>query len=290
MFLNTRYKILRKYDADIWNFLYYRQRKNKFFTYFKLSLIHKLQIYYRNNLFNEDNTNINLNETLTLPKLFDLKLVNLTTFFKKSKSFVKRLFFKFINFNLSQADILFGIKSAFKLYKPKIYSSYFRQRLFLKKLILFYNNFSLKKLKRLTILSKKARVANINYFFFKLESRLDSILLRLNIGTRFFIRKLIRSNLILVNNLKINYFNFQITEQDLISFSSKFKKKLYKIFFRNIKFKRFFAQVPYYLEINYRTLCVILIPQLIDPTVICYPFIIKNTQFLTGLHTALWGW
>lgn len=288
MFLKARYKILRKYDTDIWNFLYYRQRKNKFFTYFKLSLIHKLQLYYRNNSFKFEN--LNQDETFKLSKLFNFKLLNLTTFFKKSKLFVKRLFFKFINLNLSQADILFGIKSAFKLYKPKIYSAYFRQRLFFKKLILFYNNFSLKKLKRLTLLSKKARVGNINYFFFKLESRLDSILLRLNIGTRFFIRKLIRSNLVLVNNLKISYFNFQVNEQDLISFSSILKKKLYKILFRNIKFKRFFSQVPYYLEINYRTLCLIIIPQLIEPTLICYPFILQNTQILTGLHTALWGW
>lgn len=39
-----------------------------------------------------------------------------------------------------------------------------------------------------------------------------------------------------------------------------------------VRFKRFFAQPPFYLEINYRTLCLTIIPSLIDPQYIAYPF------------------
>ena len=64
---------------------------------------------------------------------------------------------------------------------------------------------------------------------------------------------------------------------------------LYKILKKVITYKRFLAQPPYYLEINYRTLTIILLPKLIDPTYIAYPFFHSKNQFITGLHTVLWG-
>jgi hypothetical protein len=78
---------------------------------------------------------------------------------------------------------------------------------------------------------------------------------------------LIKSNIILVNNCHVNYLNYIIKKNDLITFKKNFKKKLYKILKLVIKFKRFFAQPPYYLEINYRTLTIMLLPKLVDPCI-----------------------
>lgn len=293
MFLKTRNKILRKYDSDFWNFLYNRRRKNKFFIYFRLSLINKLQLYYRKNYFYINKHNrLKINfKTKFNPFLnfLNLKHLNHFKFFKRSKFFVKRIFFKYIKPKKNKTDILFGIKSAFEHYKTKTKSLFYRLKVYIKKIILFYNNFNQRKLIKFSNLTKKSKVGGINYFFFKLESRLDSILLRLNISNRFYIRKLIKSSLILVNNTKINYLNYIIKKTDLITFQQNFKIKLYKILKKVINYKRFLAQPPYYLEINYRTLTIILIPKLLDPIYIAYPFFHSKNQFITGLHTVLWG-
>jgi hypothetical protein len=52
----------------------------------------------------------------------------------------------------------------------------------------------------------------------------------------------------------------------------------------------FFSQPPYYLEINYRTLIIVLVPKLIDPSFVPYPFLRSKSSLITGLHTVLWGW
>jgi len=88
----------------------------------------------------------------------------------------------------------------------------------------------------------------------------------------------------------INYFNFNIKTNDFISFNKKIKTSIYKILLKNIKGKRFFAQPPYYLEINYRTLKVLIISKFIDIKFIPYPFFFKKTGLIKGLHTSLWGW
>jgi ribosomal protein S4 len=298
MFINARNKVLRKYDADFWNFLYNRRRKNKFFMYFRLSLINKIKLYYRKKFFFIKY--IKRKRDLLKFKVFKdnnpfyhfikLKNLNKFKFFRRSKYFVKRIFFKYIKPKKNKGDILFGIKSAFQHYKYKIKSLFYRLKVYIKKITLFYNNFNKKKLIKFSNLTKKSKCGGINYFFFKLESRLDSILLRLNIGTKFYVRKIIKSNLILVNNLQINYLNFIIKPSDIISFKKSLKKRLYLVFRDIIKFKRFFAQPPFYMEVNYRTLCILLIPKLIDPFYIPYPFLFTKNEFVTGLHTTLWGW
>lgn len=101
---------------------------------------------------------------------------------------------------------------------------------------------------------------------------MDSILIRSNIATKFFIRNLIRTGFVIVNNLKVTYLNYIIKLRDLVSFDPTKLKLIYTILKGTIKFKRFFAQPPFYLEINYRTLCITLIPTLIDPKYIAYPF------------------
>lgn len=293
MYLRTKNKILRKYDSDFWNFLYTRRRKNKFFIYFRLSLINKLQIYYKKKYFFINKNNrlkiIKLSSINPFNSFYNLKNLNHFKFFKRGKFFVKRIFFKYIKPKKNKSDVLFGIKSAFEHYKEKLKSIYYRLKIYIKRITLFYNNFNQRKLLKFANLTKKSKLGGINFFFFKLESRLDSVLLRLNINNRFYIRKLIKSGLVLVNNLKITYLNYIIKINDIITFNKLFKIKLYKILKKVVKHKRFLAQPPYYLEINYRTLSIILIPQLIDPLYIPYPFLFSKNQFITGLHTVLWG-
>jgi hypothetical protein len=297
MFINARNKVLRKYDADFWNFIYNRRRKNKFFMYFRLSLVNRIRLFYKKKFFFvkyiKRRTKINYKIIKKKDPFYNfntLKNVNKFRFFRKSKYFVRRVFFKHIRPRKNKGDILFGIKSAFQHYKPKIKSLFYRLRIFIKRITLFYNNFNKKKLLKFSNLTKRSKCGGINFFFLKLESRLDSILLRLNIGAKFYVKRVIKSNLVLVNNFNVNYLNFVIKPSDIISFNKEFKKKLYRRLPYIIKGKRFFAQPPFYLEINNRTLCILLIPKLIDCYYIPYPFLFSKNDIITGLNTALWGW
>lgn len=182
MFIKAKNKVLRKYDIDFWNFLYTRRRKNKFFIYFKLSLINKLRFFYNKKLLF-----LNKNNLLSFILKKNDKL-NLRRFFKKSKFFIKKVFFKNIKPKKNKLDMLLGIKSAFERYKKKIKSPLSRLKTHIKQVILFYNNFTIKKLKRLAQLSIHKKIGGLNFFFQILESRLDSIILRLNLGSKFFSR------------------------------------------------------------------------------------------------------
>lgn len=82
----------------------------------------------------------------------------------------------------------------------------------------------------------------------------------------------------MVNNKKINHLNYLIKGTDIVSFISTFKGQLYDILLQTIKPKRFFVQPPFYLEINYRTLCVMLIPKLVDAIYVPYPFFFKKNH------------
>jgi ribosomal protein S4 len=80
--------------------------------------------------------------------------------------------------------------------------------MFFKQIILFYNNFDNTKLKRFGRLGRKGQFGGINFFFLLLESRIDSIVLRLNLGSKFLMRELIRSKKVLIENVAISYLNF----------------------------------------------------------------------------------
>lgn len=105
-----------------------------------------------------------------------------------------------------------------------------------------------------------------------MESRLDSIIIRFNLANKFFVRNFIRNGFVTVNNLKVTYLNYITKVNDIISFDQKKRALIFTLLKGAVKLKRFFAQPPFYLEINYRTLCITLIPSLIDPQFIAYPF------------------
>ena len=125
---------------------------------------------------------------------------------------------------------------------------------------------------------------------FNLESRLDSVLMRLNIGTRFFIKQLILKRRILINNVIITRVNYQLNANDVLSFSKKIKILIYRRLISTVLRKNFLAQPPYYLMINYRTLCCIFLPKLMDSDCVPYPFFLRDNFIITGLHTTVWGW
>lgn len=74
----------------------------------------------------------------------------------------------------------------------------------------------------------------------------------------------------------MTYLNQIIKINDIITFHFKLKNTIYKTLLRNVKGKRFFVQPPFYLEMNYRTLSVLLIPKLISSKFIPYPFFFKK--------------
>ena len=81
-----------------------------------------------------------------------------------------------------------------------------------------------------------------------------------------------------------------VKRNQFINFSFKTQSILYKLLKKNIRRKIFYVQPPFYFEINYRTLTVLLVPKLINPSFIPYPFIRVKSKLISGLHTVLWGW
>ena len=103
-------------------------------------------------------------------------------------------------------------------------------------------------------------------------------------------RELIRAKLILIDEKPISYLNFIVKKNQLISFRDKLKKLIYQSLDQKLPIKMFFVQPPFYFEINYKTLIILIVPKLIDPSFISYPFLKSKSSLISGLHTILWGW
>merc|ERR1712053_21499 len=100
--------------------------------------------------------------------------------------------------------------SSYRIYKPFNRTPFEKKKMFFKQVTLFYNNFDNTKLKRFGRLGRKGQFGGINYFFLLLESRIDSIVLRLNLGNKFLMRELIRSRKVLVEGKPITYLNYMV--------------------------------------------------------------------------------
>jgi len=342
MYISGRLKLIRKHDCDFWNMSYYRAAQNKWFYYFKYSLIHRAKLKEQNKLFKVDrarglffthlsnrgnksrgffNPFLNLIDTkfLAIPntkftkfrrtKIKRLIRTSLFHKFRKKKDYRNisyyhlflRRSYKFVKYvyvrglrrlrrqdNMTR-DLLLGVKTPFKLYRPPDHRPFTEKKLFYQRIMLFYNNFDQKKLKRFGKLGRKGQAGGINFFFYLLESRIDSILLRFNLCSKFVLREIILSNKVLVDNKPISYFNFIVPKYSFVHFVPKFKRIIYYNLKRRIRRKMFYVQPPIYFEINYRTLIILVVPKLIDPTFVSYPFFKTNSKFISGLHTILWG-
>lgn len=79
-------------------------------------------------------------------------------------------------------------------------------------------------MKRFGKLGRKGQFGGVNYFLFLLESRIDSIILRLNLACKFIIREVIQSGKILVDNVPISYLNFIVKKVFLCTLLKNLKK------------------------------------------------------------------
>lgn len=309
MLIKGRLKLIRKHDCDFWNLTYYRVAQNRFFHYYKFSLIHKIKQLTRKSelrfftrktvkiasiqghsksrgYFNPflniiDRNLLDVHKQINFYKLFLRRGLRFVTYVYK-----RCLYFRHAFMN----DLLLGVKSPYRIYKPFKRTFYQTKIMFFKQLTLFYNNFNNTKLKKFGRLGRKGQFGGINYFFLLLESRLDSIILRLNLGCKFIMRELIRKKKVLVDNKKISYLNFIVKKNQIISFDQRLVDTVYESLDHKIPIKMFFVQPPFYFEINYRTLMILIIPKLMDPAFIAYPFLKSKSSLISGLHTILWGW
>jgi len=312
MYLKGRFKLIRKYDCDFWNLMYYKRKKNKFFNYFKHSLAWKVKTKtYNKEIFwqaprkkkppfvsalgtyKKDQAYRNVffaNQNIL--DIFVLTKKRLWKLFRRRRaghvSYVyRRCFFKK---SLSSYDLLLGTSSAFMLYKPFRRKLIERKRHFFRKLTLFYNDFDNIKLKRFGRLGRKGQFGGVNFFFSLLESRIDSIVLRLNIASKFVLREVIKAGRVLVDDIPRSYPNYIVKKGCVVTFRRDIKAKVYDSLLYKIPRKVFFVQPPFYLEINYRTLMILVVRSLIDPSFVPYPFLKSKSRILAGLHTVLWGW
>lgn len=309
MLIKGKLKVIRKHDCDFWNLTYYRVSQNRFFSYFKFSMIHKIKIltrkrqlrlisrkvlrlpflqgyskgkrYYNPFLNNTQSNLVNVKKNINFYKLFLHRGLRYVTYIYRRCFYYRHAY---------SNDLLLGVKSSFRIYKPKRRTFFEKQQLFFKKIILFYNNFDRIKLKRFGFLGRKGQFGGVNFFFYLLESRIDSIIVRLNLGAKFIMRELIKSEKILIDGVPITYLNFIVKKHNFVTFVPKMFRIIYKSLYHKIPIKMFYVQPPFYLEINYRTLIVIIVPKLIDPTFVPYPFLKSQSSLVAGLHTVLWGW
>ena len=146
MFLKKRLKIMRRYDADFWGFMYARRRKNNFFVNFRLSLVARLvKLYYNNFFFSKVNLKKKLkhftmrlkSNNSSLKISFFKKPLKLKRFFRKNIRQIRRIFLNY-KYKLKNLNYKYGEKASFKLFKKKkIKSPYSRLRIFIKRLFFF---------------------------------------------------------------------------------------------------------------------------------------------------------
>lgn len=305
MFLKNKYKLIKKCEIDFWGISYLKPRKTKFFIYLKKLFVYKLKkekrftknnirsfflkVFYKNEFFVRSHKN-NLSLKDKNNKVLFLNYYIL--FGRQSLGKSMYLFRKASRVKFFRDDLIIGINYAshIKRFSPKRRKLFERQKIYLKQLILFYNKLNFKKLKKLGYLASRSKLGTINTFFYLLECRIDSILLRFNLGSRFFVRNFIQAGNVLLNNKLIYSINHVVKEFCYISFIDHKMKFIYKLLIHRLKFRLFFTQPPYYFEINYKTLMFLIIPKFINPVYIPYPFLKTKSLLTTGLHTVLWGW
>ena len=307
MFLKNKYKLIKKCEMDFWGISYLRPRQTKFFIYLKKLFTHKiksekrftrrypdirsffLKVVYKHEFFVRSHRN---NLILKEKNRRLLRLNYYVLFGRQSVGKSLYLYRKSSRVKFFRDDLIIGINhvSPNKKLLLKRRKLFERQKLYLKQLILFYNQMNLKKLRKLGYLASKSQLGTINTFFYLLECRIDNILLRFNLGSRFFIRNFIQAGNVLLNNKLIYSINHLVKEFCYVSFNENKMKYIYKSLIKRLKYRLFFTQPPYYFEINYKILTFLIIPKFLSPFYVPYPFLKTKSLLLTGLHTVLWGW
>lgn len=306
MFLKNKYKLIKKCQMDFWGISYLRPRQTKFFIYLKKLFTYKVKaekrfsryhlrrfffkVVYKNEFYVRSHRN---NLVLRERNRRLLRLNYYILFGRQSIGKSLYLYRKASRVKFLKDDLIIGISYANKTNKkllPKRRKLFERQKLYLKQLIYFYNQMNLKKLRKLGYLASKSQLGTINTFFYLLECRIDNILLRFNLGSRFFVRNFIQAGNVLLNKKIIYSINHLVKEFCFVSFKEIKRDFVYTTLIKRLKYRLFFTQPPYYFEINYKILTLLIIPKFLYPSYIPYPFLKTKSLLVTGLHTVLWGW
>lgn len=145
----------------------------------------------------------------------------------------------------------------------------------------FYNNLTIRVLKRLWSKASTGRLVIFNYFLTLLESRIDSLLIRLNwVRSKHMIRQLLRKKWFLVNDSPVTFTNFILTNFECLTIFTEKKREIFTQLKERIKYKNFFFKPPFYLEVSHRTFSCLIIQKFVKRNYVKYPFKFKSEALL----------
>lgn len=117
----------------------------------------------------------------------------------------------------------------------------------------FYFNVKEEQLKKIYLMAQKRKYDLVDSFIGLLESRLDTILYRLNFISHIKEAKtILRNKFIFVNGIAISQHNYLLNPGDKIKVSRAYMKQV-KIK-DDLRSSNFFVSFPSYFEVNYRLL------------------------------------
>lgn len=119
----------------------------------------------------------------------------------------------------------------------------------------FYSFIKIKYLRKMVIKSLKKK-DSVNFFVYLLESRLDVLLLRLNVVStiREARQKILHNNILVNNKIKKNY-AYNLKENDILTFKKNLIFSIKKKWYFNIKKKmNFWNKIPNYIEYDLNNL------------------------------------
>jgi len=145
----------------------------------------------------------------------------------------------------------------------------------------FYNNLTLNVLKKILKRATRGRIVMFNFFLTLLESRIDSLLIRLNwVHSKHMIRQMLRKKWFLVNDVSVLYPNYILSNFEFLTVHEKKKEILYKELIKRVRLHHFFYKPPFFLETNHRSLTCLIIQQFVKRHFVKYPFSFKSDALL----------
>jgi len=244
----SRYKFMRKYTIDVFNIMK-RKKTSKIRVFF-------LQVY------KERLKRRFINKSLLKKRKYYRYFKNL----KRTLRLNKRYGF----FEHGAAP-----RTLDKENKPLSFHGYWltQYKLFTN----FYNNLKMSVLKRLWLKASTGRVVIFNYFLTLLESRIDSMLIRLNwVPSKHMIRSALRRKWFLVNQHPVIFTNFLLTNFECLTVVNSKKFEIFKDLQKRVQQKFFFYKPPFYLEVNHKTLSCLIIQKFVKRGFVKYPFKFKS--------------
>lgn len=254
-------KFCKFYEEDVYGKFAIRPKK-----------FHKILNFVYTDLFKQDRKLRNLyklyirifyNLKLNLKYLRKCLLFVLNDNFKRNEkknlyNRLKNIILKVINFlkeyqkifNLNEGKFNYRVDIGKPLRKKKKITKFSLRLLDRHKLSSFGGRIPISQIKNYLVSYNHLKFFSIN-FLFLLESRVDTILYRLNIShSSNYIRQYIRHKGILINNKLIKTPSYQIKFNDTLSFVNK--KEIFNQLFYSFQKRIIFMSIPFYYEINFR--------------------------------------